>query len=276
MSMMTRVQRIWDHRKVLVTLVRRDLRIRYARSVLGYVWTLIDPLASALVYGFVFGVIYRTHSTVSSQGAPFVLFLVAGLLPWNWFNMSVNETSRALYAERLLVRSTNLPRELWVIRVVLSKGIEFLLSLPILLGFIIFFLVTDPTQINLNWRLVYWIPGLLILLILNIGIGLCLAPLTALVEDIVRLVRIGLRLLFYLTPIVYSTHMLAEKAPWARPIQQLNPLTAVNDMFRLGFLRATEHPDYHAWIASVLISIGWLFLGMWVFRKFEPAVLKEI
>ncbi|GAB3751446.1 hypothetical protein GCM10027599_10140 [Yimella radicis] len=276
MSKMSRLERIWDHRKVLGTLVRRDLRVRYARSFLGYIWTLIDPLASALVYGFVFGIIYSTRGVSSSQGAPFVLFLVAGLLAWNWFNTCVNESSRALYAERLLVRSTNLPRELWVIRVVLSKGIEFLLSLPILVGFMAYFAVMHPDQTHLNWRVVYWIPAIAMLLILNIGVGLVLAPLTALVDDVVRLVRIALRLLFYLTPIVYSVHLLEEKAPWARPIQQLNPLTAINDMFRLGFLGPEQHPDYLAWAAGTVISISWLIVGMWVFRKLEPAVLKEI
>ena len=276
MSMISRLQRIWDHRKVLGTLVRRDLRVRYARSVLGYLWTLIDPLAMALVYGFVFGVIYQNRSISSSQGVPLVLFLVAGLLPWNWFSNCVNETSRALYAERLLVRSTNLPRELWVIRVVISKGIEFLLSLPILIGFIIFFLVTVPDEVHLNYRLIYWIPALVLLFLLNVGIGLCLAPLTALVDDVVRLVRIGLRMLFYLTPIVYSTQILDEHAAWAKPIQQMNPLTGILDMFRVGFLSEHQASNHQAWIAAVVVTAFWLVAGMWVFRKLEPAVLKEI
>ena len=277
MTIIERVQRIWNHRKVLGTLVKRDLRVRYARSVLGYLWTLIDPLAMALVYGFVFGVIYHNRGVTASQGAPFVLFLVAGLLPWNWFNNCVNETSRALYAERLLVRSTNLPRELWVIRVVLSKGIEFLLSLPILVGFMLWFLHSTPTEVHLNYRLVYWIPAVILLLILNLGVGLVLAPLTALVDDVVRLVRIGLRLLFYLTPIVYSFELLDQKAAWAKPFQQANPLTGILDMFRVGFLSPHDQPSNHqAWLVAIVASFLWLALGMWVFRKLEPAVLKEI
>lgn len=271
-----RLDRIVDHRKVLNTLVKRDLRIRYARSVLGYLWTLIDPLAMALVYWFVFGVIYHTRGVNSSQGAPYVVYLVAGLLAWNWFNNSINETARALYAERLLVRSTNLPRELWVIRVVISKGIEHLMSLPILIAFIVLFAITGD-QIHLNWRFVFWIPALLLEFLLCVGMGLVMAPVTALVDDFIRIVRIVLRMLFYLTPIVYSVSMLDKRAPWAKSILQTNPLTGINDMYRLGFLDpATQPPDYRAWAFCVVITVFWLVFGMWVFRKLESPVLKEI
>lgn len=277
MSMITRFGHIWAHRKVMATLVRRDLRVRYARSVLGYLWTLIDPLAMALVYWFVFGVIYHMRSVSSSQGVPFVLFLVAGLLPWNWFNAAINESARALYSERLLVRSTNIPRELWVIRLVISKGIEFLMSLPILLAFMAYFRWGQSAEaIRIHpEKFLYWIPATLLLFLLCCGIGLVMAPVTALVDDFVRLVRIGLRMLFYLTPIVYSTEILSERAPWAQNLQQLNPLTGINDMYRQVFLTNVT-PDWHAWIAACIVTPIWVVVGMWIFRKLEPAVLKEI
>lgn len=280
--MLERLRRIVEYRKVLGTLVRRDLRIRYARSVLGYLWTLIDPLAMTLVYWFVFGVIYSIKTTGStdiahsrSQGAPYVVFLLAGLLAWNWFNNSINETARALYSERLLVRSTNLPRELWVIRVVIAKGIEHLMSLPILIAFILLFAVTGD-QIHLNWRFVLWIPALILEFFLCVGLGLVMAPVTALVDDFIRIVRILLRMGFYLTPIVYSVAMLDKEHAWAKLILQFNPLTGINDMYRLGFLSTEIRPDYFAWGTCVVITIFWLFFGMWVFRKLESPVLKEI
>lgn len=280
--MLERLRRIVEYRKVLGTLVRRDLRVRYARSVLGYLWTLIDPLAMTLVYWFVFGVIYSIKTTGGtdiahsrSQGAPYVVFLLAGLLAWNWFNNSINETARALYSERLLVRSTNLPRELWVIRVVIAKGIEHLMSLPILIAFILLFAITGD-QIHLNWRFVFWIPALILEFFLCVGLGLVMAPVTALVDDFIRIVRILLRMGFYLTPIVYSVGMLDKEHAWAKVILQFNPLTGINDMYRLGFLSPQIHPDYFAWATCTVITIFWLFFGMWVFRKLESPVLKEI
>lgn len=275
-----RLDRIVSHRKVLGTLVRRDLRIRYARSVLGYLWTLIDPLAMTLVYWFVFGVIYAMPKSTDlahsrSQGAPYVVYLIAGLLAWNWFNNSINETARALYAERLLVRSTNLPRELWVIRVVISKGIEHLMSLPILIAFIVLFAFTGD-QIHLNWRLVFWVPALILEFLLCVGLGLVMAPVTALVDDFIRIVRIALRMGFYLTPIVYSVSMIDKQHHWAKVVLQTNPLTGITDMYRLGFLGTEIHPDYFAWATCTVITIFWLVFGMWVFRRLESPVLKEI
>lgn len=284
MNGQSRWARVWAHRQTLGTLVRRDLRIRYARSALGYLWTLIDPLAMALVYAFVFGVIYArgakpgvaqnaSEKWASTDGIPIVLFLVAGLLAYNWFSNVVNESARALYAERLLVRSTNLPRELWVIRVVISKGIEHLLSLPILIAFMLFYWARG--EITLSWEIIYWIPALIIEFILLTGIGLVMAPVTALVDDFARITRIVLRVLFYLTPIVYSIHFLEKKADWATPVLEANPLTGITDMYRATF--ETQYgPAWTAWAIALVISLVWLWFGAWVFRKLEPAILKEI
>lgn len=296
MSYAQRIRRIFEYRAVLWTLVKRDLRIRYARSALGYLWTLIDPLAMILVYWFVFGKIYQIGDggryASRSDGIPFVLFMVAGVLAWNWFSNSVNETARALYAERLLVRSTNLPRELWVIRVVLSKGIEHLLSLPIFVLFVLYFRYVDG-GIELHWPLLLlWIPALLIELILCIGVGLVMAPVTALVDDFVRIVRIVLRIGFYLTPIVYSLEFLRQKgAGGVKPdgsvtepdavlglmgrVLEYNPLSGIIDLYHHALL-PDRTPQYHLWIIATVISVAWLIFGAWVFRKLEKPILKEI
>ena len=155
MTAITQISRVLQYRNILATLVRRDLRIRYARSVLGYLWTLIDPLAMALVFYLVFGVIFGRKDV---ENIPFIVFLLCGLLPWNWFNNTINESARAIYADRQLVRSTNIPRELWVVRIVIAKGVEHLLSLPILALFVVIFLASG--SLDLNWRLVLILPAL--------------------------------------------------------------------------------------------------------------------
>ena len=94
--MIERYRGIWARRAVLDTLVRRDLRVRYARSWLGYLWTIIDPLAMALIYFVVFAVIFKRPD---AGHKPYFLFLLIGLLPWQWFNASINESARALVPE---------------------------------------------------------------------------------------------------------------------------------------------------------------------------------
>ncbi len=264
--MLERFSRIWGQRGILLTLVQRDLRVRYARSWLGYLWTIIDPLAMALIYFMVFAVIFQRGD---AGHKPYFLFLLLGLLPWQWFNASINETARALVAEAKLVRSTNLPRELWVIRVVIAKGIEFLLSLPVLFAFVIVYVVLGDA--HLNWRLVLFPLALALQFLLQTGIGLLLAPATVLADDTIRVVRIALRMLFYGTPIIYSL----DFAPgWVQTALWFNPMTGILELYRAGFF---PQPLLLAPLGvGVLMSLAFLTWGAITFARMERAVLKEI
>src|SRR3954454_10347123 len=164
MGLVARADALRDRRAVIRTLVVRDLRIRYAGSVLGYVWTVLDPLAMAMVYWFVFAVVFKARDVGQE---PYILFLVVGLLAWQWFSQSVTDSSRAIVSERRLVRSTNLPREVWVLRVVLSKGVEYLFSLPLILVFCLSYLGT----VQLNWRLLFFPLAIVMQAVLLVGIG---------------------------------------------------------------------------------------------------------
>ena len=264
--MIERYRGIWARRAVLDTLVRRDLRVRYARSALGYLWTIIDPLAMALIYFVVFAVIFQRPD---AGHKPYFLFLLIGLLPWQWFNASINESARALVSEARLVRSTNLPRELWVVRVVIAKGVEFLLSLPVLVAFAVVYIVLGET--TLNWRLILFPVGLALQFVLLTGIGLLLAPATVLADDTIRVVRIVLRMLFYGTPIIYSLNIAPE---WMQRLLWFNPLSGILELYRAGFFPTPlEVPPL---VTSVLISVGLLAWGAVAFARMERAVLKEI
>ncbi|NUS41465.1 MAG: ABC transporter permease [Terrabacter sp.] len=264
--MLERFSRIWGQRGILLTLVQRDLRVRYARSWLGYLWTIIDPLAMALIYFLVFAVIFQRGD---AGHKPYFLFLLLGLLPWQWFNASINETARSLVAEAKLVRSTNLPRELWVVRVVIAKGIEFLLSLPVLFAFVLVYVLLGET--SLNWRLVFFPVALALLFVLQTGIGLLLAPATVLADDTIRVVRIALRMLFYGTPIIYTL----DKAPdWLQTALWFNPMSGILELYRAGFFK--EHVQVAPLLVGTVMSFLFLAWGVVTFARMERAVLKEI
>jgi ABC-2 type transport system permease protein len=269
MDLVGRASAVFARRRVIGTLVQRDLKVRYAGSLLGWAWSVIDPLAMAAVYWFVFTVIFESRR-VGEQ--PYVLFLVAGLLPWQWFSSSLTETSRALTAEAKLIRSTNVPREIWVLRVVLSKGVEFVFSLPVLALFVVIYLVLpNVPHPELNWRLVFLPLAVLMQAVLLTGIGLLLAPITALVSDVARLVRIVLRIGFYLTPVIYSVNV----APRAvRHLLTLNPMTGVLELYRSGLF--ARELRLEAVAVGAVITLAIFLLGAWTFSRLESAVLKEI
>ncbi|RKT77278.1 ABC-2 type transport system permease protein [Terracoccus luteus] len=266
MILLPQLRGVIRHRQVLDTLVRRDLRVRYAQSAVGYLWTIIDPLAMAMIYFVVFSYIFK-RSSVGYE--PYVLFIIIGVLAWQWFNSSVNETSRALLAEARLVRSTNLPRPLWVVRVVLAKGIEFVLSLPVLAGFAIYFVLRGDTTIH--YRIALVPVAIVMQALLLVGLGLLLAPVAVIFSDMPRIVRILLRMGFYATPIIYGAH---AAPPALQTVLLLNPMAGILEMYRAGFF--PEELNLPAIISSGVITLLTLVVGTIVFRRLESAVLKEI
>ncbi len=269
MELVRTTRELWGRRGVLATLVTRDLRVRYARSVLGYLWTVLDPLLMSGIYFIVF-VYILDRGDIGHQ--PYFLFLVIGLLSWQWFSASLTDTSRALTSEAKLVRSTNLPRQIWVVRVILSKGVEYLLSLPVLVTFLVVYLIRGEAHVN-PWMLLFPLAVLLEAVAL-LGLGLTLAPTTVLVTDMQRVVRIVLRMLFYATPVIYTTHLVPQ--PWDR-LTWLNPMTGILEMMRAGFFAHDEYPIVWGSIfTSVVVSFVLLFVGLAVFRRLERPVLKEI
>ncbi|MEO6791726.1 MAG: ABC transporter permease [Ornithinibacter sp.] len=265
--MIQRIRAVWHRREILGTLVQRDLRVRYSRSLLGYVWTVLDPLLMASVYFVVFTFVFNASRRVADT--PYFLYLLSGLLGWQWFTGSVNDTAKSLIQEAKLVRSTNLPREVWVIRCVVAKGLEYLFSLPILIGFVIYYVARG--QAHLDWELVFFPLGLVIQFVLLVGLGLLLAPITVLATDVQRVVRIVLRFMFYLSPILYGAHAVPEQL---RALLVFNPLNGILSLYRGGlFERSVNWLDVGV---SVGVSLAFLIIGFTVFSRLERAVLKEI
>src|SRR4029453_801775 len=169
-----RVRRVWEYRRILALLIGRDLKVRYAGSALGYFWSIPAPLLMSAVYWVVFTKIF----TRSVGYEPYIVFLLSGQLPWQWFNMGVTSSARALRTAAKMVRSTNVPREVRIGRNVASTGVQYLLSLPVLAAFAI------GTQAAPNIDIVFMPLAIAMQTVLLVGIGLCLAPITVLVRDI--------------------------------------------------------------------------------------------
>jgi ABC-2 type transport system permease protein len=250
------------YRHALLLLARRDLTKRYSTSALGYVWSILDPLLMAGIYYFVFVVIFKRGGVGED---PYIVFLLCGLLPWTWFNGAVSDATRAFQFEAKLIHSTKLPRTIWVASLVLSKGVEFLASIPVL---VVFAIVAGA---HVNWELVYWIPAIVLQAVLTFGIGLIVAPLTVFLNDLHRAVKLLLRVLFYASAIVYSVNdMPNAMKPWAA----LDPLTGIFSLYRAGFF--PEQLDWYTVGLSTVVSFVVLGIGVFVFRRTEAAVLKEI
>lgn len=258
-----RLWRLSKYRGTLSLLVTRDLKVRYSGTLVGYLWTFVEPLMLSLIFWFVFGVVFNGRDVGAD---PYILYLLSGMLAWTWANTTIGDSTRALRNEARLIRSVNIPREIWVLRIVGAKYVEFALSLLVLVVFMIGYR-RPPTL----W--VFAVPiAMALQFALLSGIGLLIAPLTVLFKDLERLVRILLRMLFYLTPVLYSVNNIPESV---RDIYILNPMVGILEIYR-AVLFPELGVNYLAIALSAAISAFLLVLGAYVFRRVEGSALKEL
>lgn len=241
----------------------RDLKVRYETSMLGYLWSVLDPLVMAGIYWFVFTQIFNRGGSVGET--PYIVFLIVALLPWVWFNASVTDFTHAFSKDAKLVRSTNIPRSIWISRVILSKGAEFLFSMPVLALFAVFGGAT------IGWGVLLFPVAVLLQALLLLGLGLLIAPLCVLYNDLERTTRLILRALFYASPIIYGLQDLPE--PFGQ-ILAFNPMSGIISLYRAAFFPAEIQIFPIA--VSVFMTVLFLVLGVWAFRKLERSVLKEL
>jgi ABC-2 type transport system permease protein len=247
-------------------LTKRDLRVRYSTSALGYFWSILDPLVMSGIYFFVFTVVFQREVGES----PYIVFLLSALLPWTWFTGAVSDSTRAFIKEAKLVRSTKIPRTIWVVSLVMSKGIEFVASLPVLAAFVIITALSgQPSDIGANLAL---FPLAIVLQgVLTVGVGLIVAPLVVFFRDFERAVKLALRFLFYASPIIYGiTDLPPQLLFWAA----FNPLSGIFSLYRSAFFPAQL--DWYAVVISAFMSIVILGAGIYVFSRTIRSVLKEI
>lgn len=263
MFLVHRTRAVVAYRRVLWLLIVRELKVRYAGSFLGYLWTVLDPLLMTGVYWFVFTQVFHRNARGEQ---PYIVFLILGLLAWQWFSSTVSDATKALVTDSRLVRSTNIPREIWILKTVGAKGLEYCFSLPVVVLFMVSYGV-GPSKYIVLYPL-----GLLLEAILLTGIGLILSAVTVMVRDVQRLVRIALRVGFYTSPIVYGLASLDHKQ---RFIFMFNPLTGIIECYRsLAFPQ-----QFAGWSfigVAAAISLVTLVVGVWVFNRLQASVLKEI
>ena len=176
-------------------LVLRDLQKQYTKFRLGYLWTLLEPLGMSLVLWFVFSVLLGARA-LGQQ--PYVLFLSLAILPWWWFTKGISASTRVFRRAGGQLRVSLLPTELWVVRVILVSMVEFVFSLPVII------LAMVATQYWPGPLIVLYPVGILLQFMLMYGLALLVSAGSVVIPDLARIVRIVLRAMFYLSPIIYS------------------------------------------------------------------------
>lgn len=264
-----RVRAIVAHRSVLKLLIARDLKVKYEKSVLGYVWSILEPLLLALVYYFVFGVIMGVGTE------DYLVYLLAGLLPWLWASSTINASTGALTGQARLIKTSSVPREIWVLRLVGAKWVDFLLSLPVLVLFAILYRRAPHLGHLALLPFVMVVQATLLT-----GIALLLSAISVMFRDVKNIVKIVMRLLFYFSPILYGFEKIQKLPDVIVRFYTLNPFVGILELNRAVWFPDELHKAGISWAAAVVPTIvltGVLFAVGWtVFARLERAVLKEL
>jgi lipopolysaccharide transport system permease protein len=248
------LKEVWRYKDLLFFLTVRSLKAKYAQSVLGVGWVIIQPLFTTLVFTIVFGRVIK----VSSDGIPYPLFSYLALWPWIYFSGTLTESSNSLITNASMITKVYFPRLVLPLSSIFSKLLDFLIAFIVVIVFLVYYKVTPGLG-------VVWIPVLIIqLLLTSLGLGLTLSAMAVQYRDVKHAMTFIVQILMYAAPVVYSTKAVpTEYQFW----YSLNPMVGVIEGIRAGFL---DHPMPWQWIWPGSIVAAVLFVyGMLYFRKME-------
>ena len=254
------------YRSLIQSLVARELKARYRGSVLGFVWSFINPLLLLSVYSFIFTTILPNRV---AGAQPYALFMLCGLLPWTWLSASLTEASGSLIAGGNLIKKVLFPAEVLPIVAVLANMVHFFLALPIVVVFLILY-QHSPDAAELMWFPV--VVG--VQLLFTIALALVLAALTVHFRDIRDILANVLTLWFFATPIIYPWFQ-PEMEPYRRYFN-LNPFThlAVSYQEILFFPGPFGHMRWL--IVLGLASVVMFLAAYWVFDRLRDSFAEAV
>lgn len=243
-----------EYRDLLYFLVWRDIKILYAQTILGFGWAILQPLIQIGIFTIIFGKVAK----VSTEGIPYFLFSTVAIIPWTYMSNAMTQSSQSLVTGQNMLGKIYFPRLLFPLAPVLSRLVDFGISLLILLAVMVFY------RVQIGWNLVY-LPLFIVLMIgVPAGIGMWLSALAIRYRDVKFAVQFLMRLMIYSAPILYSAASIPD--PY-RLLYSLNPIVGVIEGFRSCVLGT---PMPWAYIIPGLIT-GSLLLygGAMYFRRME-------
>jgi lipopolysaccharide transport system permease protein len=251
----------WQRRDLILTLVMRDIRVRYVQTYLGILWAILHPVISVLLLVFVFSII----AGVDTQTIPPVLFVTSGLCVWNYFSRVVAEAGDSVIGAQSLVKKIYFPRLVIPVSKAVGGFVEF--GVVLLMLFCLLIIYQYPVSLKYLWL----IPGIFVLFLISLGLGIWVAALSIRYRDFHYIVPILLRIGMFVSPIAYGSQHVPEGYKW---IIRLNPLTGIMDTFR--WIMFDLPLDMGVLVPSFGFSMLLLISGILYFIRMEKYIADII
>ena len=260
-SILSTITALAGYRHLLRNLVLKDLKLKYRGSVFGFVWSLANPLLMIVVYTVAF-----TH-ILQIRTAGFVFYLMLGILAWTFFAGSVSGSTGSIADNGGLVKSVFFPRAILPLATVLFNLAQYLLTIVVFLPFMLLYYGIAPAAPMLLFPIF-----LLLQSVFTVGLALLLSTATAFFRDVKHLVEVGLAVLFWLTPIVYTLDNLPERVRFPIMFSPMAPyITAYHDIFY-----GRVWPDPMTWTLAVAYAVLALFVGLAVIVRYEEHFAERV
>ena len=257
---------------LLGQLVKKNIKLRYRRSYLGMLWTLIEPLLTMIVLSVVFGSMLGRNSTDAAfAGVPFPIYVLTGRLLYSFFSSATNSAMKFIRANGAMIKKVYVPKYIYPFSGILANFIIFLISLIVLVGVMIFFVATGSYKAPMNGYMFLSIVPLLNLFVLAMGFGMILATLCVFFRDIEYLWSVGLMLIMYCSAIFYFVDRMSENT---QMLVKLNPLFCVINNFRRTLFG--QPLDMTLLLYSSVFAVGTLVIGMVIFYKKQDSFILSI
>lgn len=263
--------RIYDYREMLKNSVRKELRVRYKGSVLGFLWTFINPLMQLIIYSFVFDTIMGVEKP---DGVNYALMIFVGLVPWTCFSATLNQSTMAIIGNGNLIKKIYFPRLILPLSMTLTNFINMLLTGVIVFAAVLLLEPKAPITLSYLFLPVVFV----VLFLLTFAFSVLLSALTVYFRDLEHILSIVTMIWFYLTPIIYPITLIESKESMSDAIlmiYKMNPLFGVIDSFQKIMIYG-EYPS-PLYLGYVFVfAVVLLLIALAVFDKCQKRFAEEI
>jgi lipopolysaccharide transport system permease protein len=261
-----RLKELWHYRDLLVLFVRRDFITVYKQTILGPLWFFIQPILTTITFTIIFGSVAK----LSTDGAPKVVFYMAGITVWNYFSTCLTSVSGVFNANAAIFGKVYFPRLIMPLTIVISNLMKFGVQYIMFIIFVLYFYFQGLIAPN-NWILLT--PVIILLMaVISMGIGLILSSMTTKYKDLNMLIGFGMQLFMYVTPVIYPSSSIPQGYQW---FLNLNPLVPLFDYMRYAYLGVGSF-NFVSLLYPMTFAIIILALGVLVFNKVQKTFMDTV
>lgn len=253
-------KKIYNYRELLKSNVKKEIRGRYKNSILGVVWSFLNPLLQLAVYAVIFGAL------LAGGDPTYHIYICVALIPWTYFTTTITQAAFTIIGNGDIIKKVYFPREILPISVVTSGAVNFMISTIIILAFVLF------SGLGISKYIILYPVILLIQYILLLGISFIVSSITVYVRDLEHIIGVILMAAFYGTPIVYKLEQLPANL---QILMQLNPMTHLINAYRDIFYYQ-QMPNFKMLGIILLIGLALTVVGYFIFKKLQKGFAEQL